>query len=227
MGNGLRAQARRVLLQQVAPAYRRALGPQKQQILGEFVTATGYARKYAQWLLNHSEEVLAPPTALLRRYGPEVEEALVLIWKTLNRICSKRLIPFLPSIVATLEEHLQAHRTVEHRPKTLEWHQMALAHFQQYVITECHILLVNQITETTVSGWLAFLRQAPTTRGTPRAATTIETYARSARAFFAWLVERGAPACSPMSERSFPRTSVPSPHVISPATFSGCSLRRG
>jgi hypothetical protein len=103
VGNGLRTQARWVLLQQVAPAYQRASGSQKQQILGEFVTATGYVRKYAQWLLNHSEEVLAPPTALRRRYGPEVEEALVLAWKTLNRICSKRLIPFLPSIVETLE----------------------------------------------------------------------------------------------------------------------------
>ena len=73
------------------------------------MTATGYVRKYAQWLLNHSEEVLAPPTALRRRYGPEVEEALVLAWKTLNRICAKRLIPFLPSIVESLEEvgHLE------------------------------------------------------------------------------------------------------------------------
>ena len=94
MGNGLRAQARRVLLQQVAPAYHRALGSQKQQILEEFVTATGYVRKYAQLLLNHSEEVLESPTALRRRYGPEVEEVLVLAWKTLNRMSTKRLIPF-------------------------------------------------------------------------------------------------------------------------------------
>jgi hypothetical protein len=42
VGNGLRTQARRVLLQQVAPAYHRALGAQKQQILEEFVTCNGY-----------------------------------------------------------------------------------------------------------------------------------------------------------------------------------------
>ena len=104
MGNGLRTQARRVLLYQMAPMYQQASGSQKQNILEEFVATTGYARKYALWLLNHSEEVFAPPTALRRRYGPEVEEALVLAWKTLNRICTKRLIPFLPSIVETLEE---------------------------------------------------------------------------------------------------------------------------
>ncbi len=115
MVNGLRTQARRVLLQQVAPAYHQALGSHKQLILEEFVTATGYVRKYAQWLLNHTEEVLAPPTALRRRYGPEVEEALVLAWKTLNRICTKRLIPFLPSIVATLEEDGHLELNEEHR----------------------------------------------------------------------------------------------------------------
>lgn len=44
---GWRTQARLVLLQQMAPAYQQAVGSQKQVILDEFVTATGYARKYA------------------------------------------------------------------------------------------------------------------------------------------------------------------------------------
>jgi hypothetical protein len=105
MEKGLRTQARRVLLGQVAPAYHTASGSHKQQLLEDFVSATGYARKYALWLLNHAEEVFQTPTGLCRRYGPEVEQALVLAWKTLNRICAKRLIPFLPSIVETLEQH--------------------------------------------------------------------------------------------------------------------------
>ncbi len=119
MGNGLRTQARRVLLHQIAPAYHQASGSQKQHILEEFVTATGYARKYAQWLLNHAEEVFAPPVVLRRRYGPEVEEALVLAWKTLNRICAKRLIPFLPVILETLEEHGPVQLSEEHRSQLL------------------------------------------------------------------------------------------------------------
>jgi hypothetical protein len=112
---GFRTPARRILLGQVAPAYHQASGSQKQHILEEFVSATGYTRKYALWLLNHVEEVCAPPAALRRRYGPEVEEALVLAWKTLNRICTKRLIPFLPSIVATLEEDGHLELNEEHR----------------------------------------------------------------------------------------------------------------
>jgi hypothetical protein len=115
VGKGLRTQARQVLLQQVAPAYHRALGPQKQEILEQFVTATGYVRKYALWVLNHVEEVLAPPATRCRRYGPEVEEALVLAWKTLNRICTKRLIPFLPDILKTLEEEGHVQLNEEHR----------------------------------------------------------------------------------------------------------------
>jgi hypothetical protein len=91
------------------------IGVQKQHILEECVTATAYARKYAQWLLNHSEEVLAPPTALRRRYGRELKGALVMAWKTLNRICAKRLTSFLPSIVATLEQHGHLQLSEEHR----------------------------------------------------------------------------------------------------------------
>ena len=119
MGKDLRTQARRVLLQQIAPAYHRALRPQKQEILEHFVITTGYARKYALWLLHHVEEVLAPPTALRRRYGPEVEEALVLAWKTLNRICTKRLIPFLLDLLETLEEEGHVHLNQEHRSQLL------------------------------------------------------------------------------------------------------------
>src|SRR5205823_3613045 len=94
-----------------------------------------------------------------------------------------------------------------------------LSHLQAYLRTECHLLLVNQITETIICRWLAFLAQTPATTDKQRSASTIETYARSARAFFGWLIERGVLWCSPMSERVFTRTSVPLPHFVSSATF--------
>jgi hypothetical protein len=158
------------------------------------------------------------------------------------------------TIELAIQEYLHAHREVGHRLKTLQWHQTALSHFQQYVLTECHLLFVNQVTETTMRNWLAFLAQTPTRSGSQRAATTIETYARSVRAFFGWLLERGTLACSPMSERPSlgPVSRSPTlsrqrplsrrceqafpgnqkrlgqsawPRVIGP--FSGCSSRRG
>ena len=123
------------------------------------------------------------------------------------------------TIERAIQAYLQAHRTVGHRPKTLEWHHMALGHLQQYLLNECHLHFVNQIMETTMRGWLVSVAQSPTTRGTARSASTVETYARSARAFFGWLVERGMLSCSLMSQHVFPRTSVPLPHFVSPATF--------
>jgi hypothetical protein len=78
--------------------------------LDAFVAATGYHRTYARWLLNHAEEVqqtLQRPRP--RKSGPEVQHALFLVWNAANRICAKRLIPFLPILIESLErhEHLQ------------------------------------------------------------------------------------------------------------------------
>jgi hypothetical protein len=123
------------------------------------------------------------------------------------------------TIERAIQEYLQAHREVGHRPKTLEWHHMALCHFQKYLLNECHLHLVNQITETIICSWLAFLAQTPTTRGSQRSVSTTQTYARSARAFFGWLLERGTLSCSPMSERAFPRATGPLPRFVSSATF--------
>lgn len=101
-------QAKRELLARVASRYRAAELPQKTVILNEFVAATGYARKYAIKLLT--SPVLGPPPAVIHRprapgYGPEVREALHIAWQAANGICTKRLVPFLPELVATLERH--------------------------------------------------------------------------------------------------------------------------
>jgi Integrase core domain len=103
-------QARRALLQQTVPQYREASPSHKKTLVDAFVAATGYHRTYARWLLNHAEEVQQtlqrprPP-----QYGPEVQHALFLVWHAANRICAKRLIPFLPILIESLErhEHLQ------------------------------------------------------------------------------------------------------------------------
>ena len=110
MEQSLSYQARRALLQQTVPQYREASPSQKRTLMDGFVAATGYHRTYARWLLNHAEEVqqtLRRPRP--RQYGPEVQHALFLVWHAANRICAKRLIPFLPILIELLErhEHLQ------------------------------------------------------------------------------------------------------------------------
>src|SRR5260221_1669301 len=100
-------QAKRELLAQVICRYRDATGRQKSRILDEFVAVTGYARKYAIRLLTQPElppvKPLTRPRA--RRYGPEVQAALEMAWAAANQVCAKRLVPFLPDLVASLERH--------------------------------------------------------------------------------------------------------------------------
>src|SRR6266571_6357416 len=113
-------QARRALLQQTVPQYREASPSQKKTLVDAFVAATGYHRTYARWLLNHADEV----QQTLRRprppqYGPEVQHALFLAWHAANRICAKRLMPFLPTLLEALERHEHLHLTEECRRQLL------------------------------------------------------------------------------------------------------------
>src|SRR5690242_3091172 len=99
-------QSKRELLWQIAPRYREASSALKEVILDEFVAATGYARKYAIRLLNHpAEQKLIITRSRPTHYGSEVQQALHLAWTAANHICAKRLIPFLPTLVASLEQH--------------------------------------------------------------------------------------------------------------------------
>ena len=40
-----------------------------------------------------------------RQYGPELTTALKVVWEPSDRLCSKRLQPFLPELVGILREH--------------------------------------------------------------------------------------------------------------------------
>jgi Integrase core domain len=113
-------QARRELLQQTVPQYREASASQKRTLLDAFVATTGYHRTYARWLLNHAEEVQqALQRSRPRQYGPEVQHALFLVWHAANRICAKRLIPFLPILIEALERHEHLHISEECRRQLL------------------------------------------------------------------------------------------------------------
>ncbi len=113
--------AKRELLLQVSTRYQTASHQQKSIILDEFIAATGYARKYAIRLLSRPTP---PPVAAItrpraRRYGPAVQEALRVSWAAANGICGKRLVPFLPELVASLERHGHLQLTDEVRAQLL------------------------------------------------------------------------------------------------------------
>jgi hypothetical protein len=94
--------SKRELLQQVAPRYREASPALKTVILDAFVAAPGYARTYAIRLLSHPVE---PKLTIQRPRQPHSGLELHLAWTAANHICAKRLIPFLPPVVDSLERH--------------------------------------------------------------------------------------------------------------------------
>jgi hypothetical protein len=101
--------ARRELLSSLKPEYRRASADERKRLLEGFVTATGYNRKHAITLLGRFDEVGRKKGKRKVIYDDGVKEALVKLWNAANRICSKRLVPFLPQLTEALERfgHLQ------------------------------------------------------------------------------------------------------------------------
>ncbi len=101
--------ARRELCDSIKERYRRSPRKEKKKILDEFASATEYHRKHAIRTLgrdsvNKKPAALRPPRPP-RLYNEDVQEALVTVWKAANCICSKRLVPYLPTFVESLERH--------------------------------------------------------------------------------------------------------------------------
>lgn len=112
MGARATIQIRRALVQRFVVLYAQAAKPQKEQVLSAFVLAAGYHPRYGKWLLTHPRNNNTPPcTGRPRQYGPDVQQTLETAWNAANRICSKRLVPFLPELIESLERHEQIQLT--------------------------------------------------------------------------------------------------------------------
>ena len=110
------AQSRRELLLALRPQYVNAPMAEKKKLLDGVIKATGYDRKYAVTLLSKGiGEKLQGRRKRQRKYGDAVVDALAIVWQAANRICSKRLIPFMPSLVEALIRfgHLNVSETVK------------------------------------------------------------------------------------------------------------------
>ncbi len=112
--------SKRELLETIRPRYLKASKSGKAQILDEFVAATGYHRKYAIRVLKHGRKASGLRKKGRRKeYQGEVVAALTRIWEICGRICSKRLKPFLPEIVAVLERHQELSLSAEVKSQLL------------------------------------------------------------------------------------------------------------
>ena len=88
----------------VRERYLKAGKKEKGRILDEFVLVTGYHRKAAIRLLHRDGSRRRKRRGRQRRYGQEVVDALRKVWEASDRLCSKRLKPFLGELVRVMRQ---------------------------------------------------------------------------------------------------------------------------
>ena len=95
------------LLEVVRPRYLKANKLEKQKMLDEFTSVTGYHRKHAIRVLKNKVQVQNHLKGKIKTYKTiyrgEVVQVLEQIWEIYGQICSKRLQPILPEAIKVLE----------------------------------------------------------------------------------------------------------------------------
>ena len=96
--------------QALRPRYYKASKGEKGKMLDEFTKVTGLHRKAAIRLLHRvSHSTTCKQCGRKRKYGSEVVAVLKEVWEASDRLCSKRLQPFIPEMVKTLRRHGEQH----------------------------------------------------------------------------------------------------------------------
>jgi len=86
--------------------YLRASKKEKGKILDEFTKITGCHRKAAiRLFVRGNQHRTDKKCGRPRQYGAAVARALRVAWEATDRLCSKRLHPFLPELVKVLRRH--------------------------------------------------------------------------------------------------------------------------
>ena len=85
--------------------YQQARKKEKGRILDEAIRVTGYHRKALVRLLHRRFRAKARRRGRPSHYGLEVREALRMLWEATDRVCGRRLRPFLSELVQVLRQH--------------------------------------------------------------------------------------------------------------------------
>ena len=166
--------SRHDLARALAPRYAHASRRQKGQLLDEFCAITGYTRKHALMMLSR------PPVEDRARsvggrplsYGAAEVALLRMCWSATDGICSKRLAPFLPELLARLRHwhslrHVSAEtieRVARMSPSTID---RALVSSRAGLpkrgisLTRPGTLLKHQVAIKTFADWTEGLRRCP------------------------------------------------------------------
>ncbi len=118
-----------------------------------------------------------------------------------------------------IADYLLDHEGGNSSQKTLQWHQTALGLLRNFLEEQRGITLVGEVDAPDINAWFASMRKTPSSRGKIRCERTIQTYARSARAFFHWLVRRETIERSPFDRVVFPKVGKPLIRIIESEEF--------
>jgi Integrase core domain len=100
--------ARREVLSAVAGRYWSAARLEKGRLLDALCRTTGWHRKHAVRALRRVVEKATKaqlPRERKRRYGVTIENALTALWEASDRVCGKRLVVMIPTLLPALEQH--------------------------------------------------------------------------------------------------------------------------
>jgi hypothetical protein len=105
----------------VRARYQRGLKKEKSGILDEFIATTGYNRSYARRILGRlgkrgRKRVRKPRQ---RNYDASVFYPLRTLWIAADGICGRRLKPFIPDLMETLEKNKELRLNKRTRKKLL------------------------------------------------------------------------------------------------------------
>jgi hypothetical protein len=116
--------SKRELLEVLRLRYLKANKVEKQKMLDEFTSATGYHRKHAIRVLKDQRQVQNHINRKTKTYKTiyrgEVVLALEQIWEICGQICSKRLQPYLPEAIKVLERHKEIELSKESKDLLLK-----------------------------------------------------------------------------------------------------------
>ena len=101
--------ARREVLSAVAERYWSAGRVEKGRILDALCRTTGWHRKHAvralrRGIIDKAVETPAPRERK-RRYGATIKDALTVLWEASDRVCGKRLVVMIPTLMPALAQH--------------------------------------------------------------------------------------------------------------------------
>lgn len=112
--------SRREVVSAVAERYRAASRIEKGRILDELCAVTSWHRKHAIRALSFSDKKPESSGPRLRRSNYRlIRDALIALWQASDRLCGKRLVVMIPTLLPALERHGRLKLTADERSLVL------------------------------------------------------------------------------------------------------------